>query len=90
MQLMKIITASALLLFTISAYAHSGGMDAKGCHSKNSVRHCHGENTGKFLPEKEETRIKKLHDSTCTTPDAEGRLPRSDLYGKRCNNRKVK
>ena len=87
---MKIIAVSVLLLFSISAFAHGGGLDAKGCHSKNSARHCHGENTGKYLPEKEETRIKKLHDSTCNTQDADGRFPRSDLFGKRCNYRMMK
>lgn len=83
---MKIILL-CFLMSSLSAYAHSGGVDEHGCHSKNGARHCHGANTGKYIPEKETSRIKKLHGQTCSTPDGEGRYPSMDLYGKRCNKR---
>ncbi len=70
-----------------SVFAHPGGVDAKGCHSKKNVRHCHGDNSGKYLPENEATRIKKLHTTTCNTLLPEGGYPKQDLYGKRCNRR---
>jgi hypothetical protein len=84
---MKILAMITFLMCSISAFAHGGGVDAQSCHSKNSVRHCHGENKGKYIPEKETTRIKKLHDTTCNSIDGEGRPLRRDLYGKRCNKR---
>jgi hypothetical protein len=84
---MKILAMITFLLVSLSAFAHRGGVDAQGCHSKKIVRHCHGQNAGKYIPEKETMRIKKLHDSTCNSIDGEGRPLRRDLYGKRCNKR---
>lgn len=79
---------AALLFFSAnSAFAHGGGVDSNGCHSKNDVRHCHGVNSGKYIPEKETRRVEKLHGTTCKSPDAEGRYPRVDFYGKRCKRR---
>jgi hypothetical protein len=69
------------------AYAHGGGVDENGCHSKKNVRHCHGEKAGLYIPEKEESRIKKLHTATCNQQSPEGNFPKRDLYGKRCNAR---
>ena len=62
---MHFLIAIVIGISSMSVFAHGGGVDGRGCHSKNSVRHCHGENSGKYLPEKEPVRIKKLHDSTC-------------------------
>ena len=84
---MKSFTFFVYLMFPLAAFAHGGGVDEHGCHSKKQVRHCHGQNAGKYIPEKETTRIKKLHDSTCNSIDGEGRPLRRDLYGKRCNKR---
>jgi hypothetical protein len=84
---MKSFTFFAYLMFPLAVLAHGGGIDEHGCHSKNQVRHCHGKNAGKYIPEKETTRIKKLHDNTCNSIDGEGRPLRRDLYGKRCNKR---
>ena len=80
------------LIFSMQAiptmtYAHGGGLDEKGCHAKNGVRHCHGDKAGLYLPEREETRIKKLHKATCDQKTPEGYYPKRDLYGKRCNAR---
>ncbi len=88
----KKLATYLLVLFsalTVSgtAHAHSGGLDEKGCHSKKGVRHCHGEKAGLYIPEKEETRIKKLHKATCDQKSPEGYYPKRDLYGKRCNAR---
>lgn len=85
---MHFLIAIVIGISSMSVFAHGGGVDGRGCHSKNSVRHCHGENSGKYLPEKEPVRIKKLHDSTCNTLLPEGGYPKHDLYGKRCNKRK--
>ncbi|MEQ1638911.1 MAG: hypothetical protein ABL903_19805 [Methylococcales bacterium] len=76
-----------LLACTSQAYAHGGGVDSNGCHSKNQVRHCHGANAGKYIPEKESSRVAKVHTVACNSPDGEGRYPKKDLYGKRCNQR---
>lgn len=41
---MKAIFAAAIIIMTTSvAWAHSGGTDAKGCHTnhKTGVYHCH-------------------------------------------------
>jgi hypothetical protein len=80
-------TFFAFLVLPLVALAHGGGVDEHGCHSKKEVRHCHGQNAGKYIPKKESTRIKKLHDSTCNSIDGEGRQLRRNLYGKRCNVR---
>ena len=72
---------------TVQAFAHGGGLDRHGCHSKDGVRHCHGEKAGLYIPENEATRIKKLHTTTCNSVDGEGRYPKRDFYGKRCNAR---
>lgn len=87
MKFFKKILAVAISILSVSAFAHGGGVDERSCHAKNGVRHCHGENTGKYLPEKEVTRIKKLHDTTCNSLLPEGGYPKHDLYGKRCNKR---
>lgn len=79
-----ILVFSAL---SLSAFAHGGSMDKRGCHTEKSVRHCHGENAGKYIPEDEAVRIKKLHASTCNSLLPEGGYPKHDLYGKRCNKR---
>lgn len=86
------LAVAAIYLFSalntsISAYAHGGGVDEHGCHAKKGVRHCHGEKAGLYIPEKEETRIKKLHKATCDQKSPEGYYPKRDLYGKRCNAR---
>jgi hypothetical protein len=81
------LTLFAFWILPLAALAHGGGLDEYGCHSKKEVRHCHGQNVGKYIPEKETTRVKKLHDSTCNSIDGEGRPVRRDLYGKRCNKR---
>lgn len=88
----KRVAAYLLVLFsalTVSgtAYAHAGGVDEHGCHAKKGVRHCHGEKEGLYIPENEETRIKKLHTATCNQQNPEGYYPKRDLYGKRCNTR---
>jgi hypothetical protein len=88
----KTLTVYLLILFSGlavsgSAFAHGGGVDDNGCHSKKGVRHCHGEKAGLYIPEKEETRIKKLHTATCNQQSPEGYFPKRDLYGKRCNAR---
>lgn len=79
-----------LVIFAIfcnsQAYAHGGGVDSNGCHSKELVRHCHGRNDGKYIPEKEASRVLKVHAVACKSPDAEGRYPKRDYYGKRCND----
>lgn len=82
-----VLSAFLSVLSTSQVHAHGGGLDANGCHSKASVRHCHGEKAGLYIPESETTRIAKLHKTTCNTPDGEGRYPRQDLYGKRCKAR---
>lgn len=84
---MKSTTYFACFMLPLAAIAHGDGVDEHGCHSKNQVRHCHGQNAGKYIPEKETNRIKKLHDSTCNSIDGEGRSLHRDLYGKRCNKR---
>lgn len=86
------LSAVVIVLFSafsasVPAYAHGGGIDENGCHSKNNVRHCHGEKAGLYIPEKEETRINKLHKATCDQKSPEGYYPKRDLYGKRCNAR---
>ena len=50
-------------IFTNPAHAHGGGLDENGCHNvkKDGSRHCHGENTGKYIPMTEEKRLEKLH-----------------------------
>jgi hypothetical protein len=86
------LAIAAIFLFSalsasIPAYAHGGGVDENGCHSKKELRHCHGEKAGLYIPEKEETRIKKLHSATCNQQSPKGHFPKRDLYGKRCNAR---
>ena len=85
-----LIVLFLILFFTLivtNANAHGGGLDENGCHSKKDVRHCHGEKAGLYIPEKEESRIKKLHTATCNQQSPEGHFPKRDLYGKRCNAR---
>lgn len=74
------------ILGNSQAYAHGGGVDAHGCHSKAAVRHCHGANAGKYIPENEVSRVKKVHSMACNSMDGEGRYPKRDYYGKRCNS----
>jgi hypothetical protein len=40
---MKIFTLAMVLLLPMSAYAHGGGLDANGCHTKRATGeyHCH-------------------------------------------------
>lgn len=77
----------SVLTVSGAADTHGGGVDEKGCHSKQGVRHCHGEKAGLYIPEKEESLIKKLHTATCNQQSPEGHFPKRDLYGKRCNAR---
>jgi hypothetical protein len=83
-------TLSVLTLTSsICVYPHAGGLGRYGCHTKKNIgRHCHGENAGKYIPEEEPKRIKKLHDATCNQQSPEGYFPKKDLYGKGCNRRK--
>lgn len=82
-----LISVFSLAFCSSQALAHGGGLDSKGCHSKSLVRHCHGENAGKYIPENEVSRDKKVHAVACNSRDGEGRYPRWDYYGKRCNQR---
>lgn len=83
----KLVLMISFLLAVSQAYAHGGGVDSNGCHLKAAVRHCHGANDGKYIPEKESSRVLKVHAVACKSPDAEGRYPVKDYYGKRCNQR---
>jgi hypothetical protein len=84
----KLALAAIVLSTCLLAYPHAGGLDKYGCHIKKDIgRHCHGEAAGKYIPEEEPKRIKKLHDATCNQQSPEGYFPKKDLYGKRCNRR---
>ncbi|MEG5610820.1 MULTISPECIES: YHYH domain-containing protein [Enterobacter] len=39
----KLILAFSILLFSLCSYAHSGGTNSEGCHTKKSTGeyHCH-------------------------------------------------
>jgi hypothetical protein len=83
--MLKILFVLAINLIVTTVLAHGGGLDQSGCHNtKTGGRHCHGENTGKYIPMSEEMRLKKLHKDTCNSIDAEGRKVKVDLYSKRC------
>lgn len=81
----KMIFALSLLsAFSGQVFAHGGGVDEHGCHEKKGVRHCHGENVGKYIPMNEEKRLEKLHRDNCNSITADGDKVRHDVYGKKC------
>ncbi|WP_374982294.1 YHYH domain-containing protein [Pseudomonas mosselii] len=43
MKIFSLLIAAVLSFSSVTAYAHSGGTDSKGCHTnhKTGERHCH-------------------------------------------------